>query len=95
MPNTCEKCGEVFYSDTEYKEHLVFHKLDNFFEIATAKGKETSTIFSIIAREIRLISIHQLMRDNKISFDDAVKLHFEEWYKVVSYEKETSGDKQP
>ena len=34
MPNTCEKCAEVFYSDTEFREHKLFEVLEDLLKRA-------------------------------------------------------------
>ena len=72
MPNTCEKCNQEFYSDTEYREHLFYHKLSD-------DNKRIGDAMDYIIATLRLGYIHSIAKEEGMTFLGAMHEWQKEW----------------
>ncbi len=56
MANTCEKCQEVFYSDTEFREHKLYESLTTMMDRA-ANGSAGIYSQAILANILKYAEI--------------------------------------
>lgn len=70
MSQTCNDCGEVFYSDTEFREHRRWEELRE-------DARFTSELLQAIKDEQQLRNVLILMETRKLEPEEAMRQRFE------------------
>lgn len=101
MPNNCPYCEKVFYSDTEFEQHLLIEEQKQILKELSGKQSQLTQIFcdalGRITQELRIANFLAIIREYPILKEEEVaKRHLEYWNLInkVSEEQKAKENKK-